>query len=316
LKVNTNISNVIDEVSDKSRYDAEVKKVLSDKTILAWIMRSGIREFEGYSIEEIRECIEGEPAVSNKRVLPGLTPEQITGIGTEDSEPGEGTITYDIRFHAYRPDGKHVKLIINVEAQKCFYPGYDLVTRGVFYCARMISSQCGTEFTPRNYDDLKKVYSIWICMDVPRKMENKITRYRMRKEDVRGTIPDDARYDLLEVVMVCLGRENTGEEGTELLGMLKTLLSEQLQPDEKKEILERKYKIAASVELEGGLQQMCNLSELIEERGMEQGTLNTLVSLVNDGILSEEIAAGRFGVTVTAFRELCDKHWNYKEREI
>lgn len=36
-KANTNISNVIDGNADKSKYDAEIKKLLSDKTILAWI---------------------------------------------------------------------------------------------------------------------------------------------------------------------------------------------------------------------------------------------------------------------------------------
>lgn len=35
MKVNTHISNIIEETAEKSQYDTEVKKVLSDKTILA-----------------------------------------------------------------------------------------------------------------------------------------------------------------------------------------------------------------------------------------------------------------------------------------
>uniref|UniRef100_UPI0040566BB7 hypothetical protein n=1 Tax=Acetatifactor sp. TaxID=1872090 RepID=UPI0040566BB7 len=98
MKVNTNISNVIDGNEDKSKYDTEVKKILSDKTILAWIMQYSVREFAEYTIEEIRGCIEGEPEIATQRMMPGHTPEEITGLNTECSVPGEGTITYDIRF--------------------------------------------------------------------------------------------------------------------------------------------------------------------------------------------------------------------------
>ena len=31
----------------------------------------------------------------------------------------------------------------------------------------MLSSQKGTEFTGRDYDNIRKVYSIWICMNAP-----------------------------------------------------------------------------------------------------------------------------------------------------
>ena len=271
MVMNTNISNVIEGNADKSQYDTEVKKILSDKTVLAWIMQGTVNEFEGCSIEVIRDCIEGEPEVACRRVIPGHTPEEITGMNTENAVPGEGTITYDIRFYAITPGGERVKLIINVEAQKSFYPGYDIVTRAVFYCARLLSAQCGTEFTPTNYDDIKKVYSIWICMDVPQKMEYTITRYRMTKEDIYGVVPDEARYDLLEAVMVCLGREEKAEEGTQLHGLLSTLLSAKLAPDEKKEILHQEYGFVTTVELEGGLSGMCNLSDLIEERAVERG---------------------------------------------
>lgn len=49
---------------------------------------------------------------------------------------------------------------MNVEAQKDYHPGYDLVTRGIFYVARMISAQMDVEFTADDYDGIKKVYSI------------------------------------------------------------------------------------------------------------------------------------------------------------
>ena len=118
-----------------------------------------------YAIDEIQECIEGTPEIATVNVAPGHQPAAISGLPNEDKVPGEGMITYDIRFFAITRDKERVKLILNVEAQQRFQPGYDLVTRAIFYCARMLSSQLDTEFTPRNYDDIKKVYSIFICMD-------------------------------------------------------------------------------------------------------------------------------------------------------
>ena len=43
--------------------------------------------------------------------------------------------------------------------------------------------------------------------------------------------------------------------------MLSTLFSERLQPEEKEKILEEDYNFVTSIEVEGGLRQMCNLSE-------------------------------------------------------
>ena len=307
MKAETNIASVLDANANKDRYDAEVKKILSDKTVLAWIMRETVKEFHGYPVDEIRECIEGTPEVGTRKVLPGHTPEEITGMNTENSVPGEGKVTYDIRFSAFTPDGEHVKLIINVEAQGSFRPGYDLVTRGVFYGARLLSAQHGTEFAGENYDGIKKVYSIWICMDVPKKAEYTITKYHITKEDIHGHADTETRYDLMEVIMICLGREEASSKGTELQRLLSTLLSGKLTPEEKKSILEREYDIATSVELEGGFEKMCNLSDLVEARGIEQGiargieqgieqgiekgALQTLVSLVKEGILAPDKAA-------------------------
>lgn len=112
-------------------------------------------------------------------------------------------------------------------------------------------------------------------------------------------------------------------QGNELHGLLSTLLSDELEPAEKKKILEQEYGIATSVEMEGGLQKMCNLSEIIEEKGIEQGieqgiekgTLMTLVSLVNDGILSEEDAVKRSCVSAADFKAFMEEQ-NKKEDEI
>lgn len=319
MKERTHISQVIAGNNNKDQYDAEVKKILSDKTILAWIMKYSMGEFRDYTIEEARECIEGMPEVATVKVRPGHTTEAISGMSNEDKVPGEGEITYDIRFYAVTHDAEHIKIIINVEAQKSFYPGYDLVTRAIFYCARMLSAQLDTEFTAQNYDDIKKVYSIWICMNTPEYAEYTITRYKLMKEDMHGHVAKENRYDLLEAVMICLGKDKDIAKGNKLHGMLSTLLSNELSLQEKENILEEKYDIETTVEMEGGMRQMCNLSELIEEKGIEkgiergiekgiekgieEGKMISLISLVVKGLLDKEIAAKELKWTVEKFEE-------------
>jgi len=339
---NTYISDALEGNDCKDRLDTEVKKVLSDKTVLAWILKYTTAEFERYSIKKIKTCIEGTPEVGTHPVNPrskhrkknvgkqpenakdSRAPEAITGSDTVDKVPGEGQITYDIRFYAVTPTKERIKLILNVEAQKSLDLGYDLVTRGIFYAARMISAQKGTEFKKSNYDDIKKVYSIWICMEVPQNMEYTVTSYRMDKKVLFGQPKKHFRYDLMEVVMVCLGREEKAGNGNRLHGMLSTLLSEKLTPKEKERHLSADYGFKTSIELEGGLKQMCNYSDLIEERalergiergmekgmergvalGFEQGKLETLLSLVRDGLLPVEEAAKRSDMTVTEVQAL------------
>ena len=285
MQVNTNISNIIDGNAEKSKYDAEVKQVLSDPQILAWILKYTTKEFRAFSIEQIMGCIEGKPEVGIRPVRAGHYMKSIDGINTEAAIPGEGKVIYDIRFRVILPDGDCVGMIINVEAQKSSNPGYDIVTRGIFYCARMLSSQMGNDISAKEYDDLQKVYSIWICLDVPRKAEHSITSYRIQKEDIHGHAAIQSRYDLMELVMVYLGREETAEEkGTELHGLLSTVLSDRLKPEEKKTILKQEYDIAISVELEGGLVRMCNLSEAIAEKNLEQGIEQGIERGIEQGI--------------------------------
>ena len=66
------------------------------------------------------------------------------------------------------------KIIINVEAQRKEPTKYDILNRAVFYVSREISSQKNREFVNSNYNDIKKVYSIWICMNMSEDSMNHI----------------------------------------------------------------------------------------------------------------------------------------------
>lgn len=106
---NTNIADAVDVANDKARYDAAVKRILSDKNILAWIMKGTMREFKDTMIEQIIACIEGIPEVSEVSIEPGRTNAAIIGDTTEDKVPNEGSVLFDIRFHAVTPDKERIK---------------------------------------------------------------------------------------------------------------------------------------------------------------------------------------------------------------
>ena len=173
----TSLARTIENNADHISYDAVCKQLLSEKSILAWIMKYVTEEFKDMEISQIKRCIGSDVQISGVNVLPGLPEaEKISGESHEDSVPGEGELYYDIRFSVYYAQTKRrIKMLINVEAQKDFHPGYSLTTRGVFYGARMISAQKGTEFTGTDYDNIRKVYTIWICMNAPDDIGNAIS---------------------------------------------------------------------------------------------------------------------------------------------
>lgn len=314
----------LDLAQAKIQYDEQCKKVLGDKNVLSWILQRTVREYAGMNREEIMKCIEGEPEIGSRRVNPGETnASQITGMANEDKVNEEGTIFYDIRFFAWIPKSREkIRLIINVEAQKKYHTGYSLTTSGVFYGARMISAQLGTEFEIPEYDKIKKVYSIWICMNAPQYIGNAISEYKLEKTDLIPGIPDRRKeYDKLSVVMVCLNTKKETED--QFLGMLQTLFNTELAEKEKKERLEQEYEIQMENGFGKELSLMCNLSDTVEERGIqkgiekgieqgmekgiEKGKLEMLFSLVRDHVLSSADAAKRVGMSEAEFVSLMQK---------
>lgn len=116
--------------------------------------------------------------------------------------------------------------------------------------------------------------------------------YSINQKKLAGDFQEKARYDLLSVVMVCLGKNESIEN--ELLGMLSTLLTDELSVDEKEKLLFQEYGIETSVEVKEALNTMCNLSDLIEEKGMkrgiEQGTEKSIEKLLKKNFHAEEVA--------------------------
>ena len=303
MNTDTTIAENIRAADEKASYDAACKRLLSEKIILAWIMKNCLEEYRDCDVEEIAETyIEGTPQMGEVAVAPDASNHvsMIQGAGNEDTSLTEGTVTYDIRFLATAPvSGELIRLIINIEAQNDFYPGYPLIKRGIYYCSRMISAQYGTEFTNSHYENIKKVYSIWICMNPPKSRENSITRYYIAEENLAGSVKErKADYDLMAAVMICLGKEE--DSGTDLLKLLHVLLSTETGSQDKCQILEEDFHIRMTQTLESEVSLMCNLSKGVEEKGIRKGIV-AMVSTLKELQIADEIILSKirekFGLT-------------------
>jgi len=294
--------------TDNFKYDTNAKRILANKQVLARILKKTVSELRDMSFPEIMKCIEGEPEISTVPVHPGLTNSPtITGMQNEDNIPFEGIVYYDIRFYVKVPqDNKIVKIIVNVEAQKSFYPGYHLETRGIVYGARLISAQLDTEFVAPYYDQLKKVYYIWICFDSSKEQANAISEYKITKHDIIPGIRDNQKaYDKLSVVLITLNSAIKSDD--QFIAMLNCLFDEDNRV-QKKDLLSSQYGYEITDDFGKELDIMCNLSEALVEKGIEKGEkrLQTLLNYL--------IKAGRYSEleAITAGDEKLKQHL-YKE---
>ena len=254
-------------------YDAAAKKLLSSKKILAWILKYCVEEFKDCEIADIRDrYIVGKPEVASVPIEPDKTNvgPLIQGERTEDKSLTEGTVTFDIRFRAVTPEEEAIELIINVEAQQSSHVGYPLIRRALYYCSRLLSSQYQVDFVKSHYGDIKKVYSIWLCMDTP-DAESSITQYGIQEECLWKEKHEDRRnYDLLRAVMVYISG-NQKDFGNRLMGLLYTLFKNAGNAAEKKQILREMYDVDLDVDEIKEMEDMCNLSVGIYTQGLSKG---------------------------------------------
>lgn len=319
----TPLAHALGQTEFDARYDKTAKKLLANKQILAQIMKGCVTEYSGCSVKEIAEkYIEGTPEVGSVGVHADDTNRPtkssgngvINGSNNEDSTLTEGTIYYDVRFDAIAPISESstaskdvIRLIINVEAQTDFNPGYPLTKRAIYYCGRMLSAQHGPVFTKSEYGKLRKVYSIWICTRPTEEFQNTLTRYSIHPEQLIGNAVEDAEnYDLMSVVMICLGKPDD-ENYTGILKFLEVLLSSSRASSEKKKILEEEFGVAMSDELEREVLDMCNLSRGVKAEGISIGEIRMLVKQVRKGRITVEEAAEDAEMTVEQFKNAMEQ---------
>ena len=281
--MNTEIANAVNAAGDKAQYDTRVKRLLAQKSILAHILVKTVDEFKGMKPEDVVKYIEGEPSISVVPVEPGLTNmektdatgQRIVGLNTENAEINEGLVRFDIIFYVRMPSAGGTKnglsqIIVNIEAQKDEPTEYKILNRAIFYVSRLISSQKERDFVNTNYDDIKQVFSIWICMNMD---DNSLSHIHLTKDEMLKPCNWKGNLDLLNIVLIGITNEiPEHDEKYEMHRLIGALLSSELKEQEKLDIIEHEYNIPISQEFREDVRIMCNLSIGIEERAAERAT--------------------------------------------
>ena len=267
--MNTELTNSINATSEEAQYDASAKRLLSQKNILAHILINTVDEFKGMNYKDVVPLIEGTPYISTVPIEPGLTNakvendgQRITGFNSEDKELNEGLVWFDI----------------------------------VFYVSRLISSQKERDFKNSDYDNIKKVYSIWVCMNIS---ENCMNYIHLVNENILGSYKWKGDIGLLNIVMIGLSEElPEHNKDYELHRLLGTLLSNELTATEKLNIIGNEYDIPIEEKFREEVDIMCNLSQGVkekgiaigEERGKTIGEASVIRTMYNNGLTPEQIS--------------------------
>lgn len=289
----TDVKNAVILTDQKAQYDSAAKRLLGNKIILAHILVRTVDAFRGMDPKDVADCIEGEPLISSVPVEPGLTndSQRITGLNTESSELQEGFVRFDIIFYVRTRDGLS-QIIVNVEAQKDTALGYDILNRAIFYVCRLVSSQKERDFTHTNYDDIKQVYSIWICMN---QEENSLNHIHLTNDYLLGGHRWPGKLDLLNIVLVGLRNQlPERQEQYELHRLLGALFSAELSVQEKLDIMQSEYAILTDKVITEGVNTMCNLSQGIWENAERKGRTTRenqlIITMYRKGYTLEQIA--------------------------
>ena len=203
-------------VSDKEKYDASVKKIVSQPRFVAAIMRLTVPEYEGMTVEEILPCI---VEISEETAVDDVSAAALQNMPQEQISLLSKISSYDLHIKARNPKAGNINLTLyfDFEFQNEYRDtslGYPLLKRAFYYVARELDSQLGVLTKDTDYGSLQKSYSIWICNEhIPEEEQNSMTRYHIIKEDVIGKSSDiPENYDLMEVIMIRRGSIEIDED--------------------------------------------------------------------------------------------------------
>ena len=111
----------------------------------------------------------------------------------------------------------------------------------------------------------------------------------MMEENLVGNAKyDKMNYDMVSMMMICLGQPDRRQE--DIIHLLSVLLSTEMDPDVKKQILERDYNIPMTVEMKKEAETMCGIGHAIARKNLEKGLEQGLEQGLEKGMQKEREA--------------------------
>ena len=195
---------------------------------------------------------------------------------------------------------KLIPIIINLEPQSKSNPGYPLVSRGIIYASRLLSLQEQGKTIEEFYNNIHKVYSIWICYNVSGPNENTIRCAEFTERVVRGSakIFNPKDIDLAQVWMINLGDCNKVEPGS-LLRLLDIAFDKKnnMNNAEKMQVYKKEYNINDDMVAEEVAEMNAYVLDYAEKyaakamkMGEEKKAKETALTMGKDGLPSSVIA--------------------------
>ena len=284
------ISSIVDDIvnNDVSKQrklllDSRSKLLLSNKTVLSNIMKECIPEYKGLPLKEIIKCINDDETSSS----------YIKGNNIEDYGPKQDKIYHDILFTSRIPNSNEkIGMYIDVEPQNEIYLPYDLLNRAMYYVARLMDKQKGEVFEKSDYDGIRKVYSIWICINPKSEQKDTINSYSFNEECIKGSYHTPIDYKKMNIYMLYLGDEyDNNKKG--ILEMLNLIFKRYASSNEEREMklkkLNKDYDIILSEKeafdmdslARGYVQQ--GLQKGIQQ-GLKQAKISAITNMIEYGI--------------------------------
>ncbi len=279
MKIEKNPKKQVPEVENEQHLDAACKRFLGRKSVLAFILHYCVPEYRDYSRDEIIACIEDNDIEIGSAPVHRREPDHIIGQANEDSTLDEGNINFDVRFTARVPNGGETHIILNVEAQNKFNPGYAIPKRASYYVSRLCSSQKGTVWAGSNYGAIQKVYSIWLCVEPAQNAQGFINLYTMKEEHIFGEYSYKTK-DYQDLNFIVVGLDDT-DSTNEMVKALSGYFSRTMSDEEKMNYL-KDAGLQSNFEKEDT--EMCNYSQLVKEAGRAEGKAEGVIKTFAENI--------------------------------
>ena len=300
--VSTPLANSISHIREnEARYDNQAKRLLADPQVLTRILKGTIEEFSEMSLEDIGHAIKGTIEISDS-FKDKLAMSSVDEKKQESYIPDEGEIVFDIKCRAVLPE-EMVDIIINVEAQKSSKETvlrYPLDKRIIYYLSRLVSEQKDTYFFNSDYGRIKKVTSIWICMDAAADKDS-INEICFTQKSLFGEPVELNNLNLMRAYIISIRKDDNPEKSkNNLIAMLEVLFGSDKKEIKKKRLVDE-HQMIMTTEFESEVNDMCNLSQVVKEKGIAEGRaegraegatkerLRTINKMLQKGYSSEDI---------------------------